>query len=164
MPRWQWFRKARPKKPSIAGRLREAQKKAPLARGSLHLHLHDPDASLSAPAGRGQKFVAEKSPSFALRRVASSRTQYLSRLERWGLPPAEPQGRRVYSRHHSFRTARKWCGRRYPCPRRCSEFLPLSLHNSSLQTLLLVRFPHQPGSRKTAPNSKQTRCQCMDAA
>ena len=32
--------------------------------------------------------------------------------------------------YHSSRTARKWCGRRYPCPRRCSEFLPLFLSNT----------------------------------
>jgi hypothetical protein len=96
---------------------------------------------------------------FAPRRVASSRAQCFSPAGTLGLSPAEPQGRRVNHAYQSFRTAIKWCGRRYPCPRRCSEFLPLSL-----QTLSFVRFPHHPGSRKTSSNHKQTRCQCMDAA
>ena len=99
--------------------------------GAYRLHPYDPVASLSAPAGRGQKFIAEKSPFSALRRVASSRTQCFFPAGTLGLPPAEPRGRRVNSRHQSSsRTASKWCGRHYPCPRRCSEFLPLFLSNT----------------------------------
>jgi hypothetical protein len=49
--------------------------------------LHDPVVSLSAPAGRGQKFFAENRPFIALRRVASSRTQYLSG---WNVGAASP--------------------------------------------------------------------------
>ncbi len=44
---------------------------------------------------------------------------------------------------HSFRTARKWCGRRYPCPRRCSEFLPLFL-----QYPVTCSLPASSGKRK----------------
>jgi hypothetical protein len=69
----------------VGAELRSPKKK-PRYYAGLIIFNYDPDASLSAPAGRGQKFVAKKSPSLALRRVASSRTQFSSRLERWGYP------------------------------------------------------------------------------
>jgi len=66
-----------------------------------------PVGSLSAPAGRGQKSTAEKSP---LSRLGVSRLHEHQMSVGWNVgvsPPAEPRGRRVDTRSASFRTASK---------------------------------------------------------
>jgi hypothetical protein len=94
------------------------------------------------------KSLCGKSPSIAPRRVASSRAQCVSPAGTLGLSPAEPQGRRVNHAYQSFRTAIKWCGRRYPCPRRCSEFLPLSLRNLFAPNPVICPLPASTGEPK----------------
>ena len=109
--------------------------------------------------GAGKNSLRKNRPFIALRRVASSRTQCLPGWNVGALPRPNLKANVFIHVIQSSRTASKWCGRRYPCPRRCSEFLPLSL-----RYLSLVRFPHHPGSQKTSLGLKQTRCQRMDAA
>ncbi len=138
---------------SGARRLSACAKKSPAFAG-LIVFKYDPVASLSAPAGRGQKFVAEKSP---LLRLGVSRLHGLNvsfRLERWGYPRPNLKAGVCIHAIQSSRTASKWCGRRYPCPRRCSEFLPLS---SKPRHVCASRITRKAENRSSG--LKQTRCQ-----
>ena len=133
---------------SGARRLSACAKKSPAFAG-LIVFKYDPVASLSAPAGRGQKFVAEKSP---LLRLGVSRLHGLNSFYpagTLGLPPAEPQGRRVHSRHSVVPDSQQMVWPPLPVP---ASMLRVS--SLILQTLSRVRFPHHTESRKSLPRTQ----------
>jgi hypothetical protein len=97
-------------------------KKKPRLRGAHHLL--PMTRCIAVSSGRAQAKIVAKNRLVAHRRVASSRALY---QPGWNvgvlLPGRTSRPACAFTRLHPFRTASKWCGRRYPCPRRCSEFL-----------------------------------------